>query len=282
MEFCLTSGEKLVLTFTFILILRSRQISDGQKKNTGSVTGRIINCQWRKIPLWGQAVSWISGALSPRFDMAPGKWWWLHLEGSLTTSLWCQGWNQIVRVFLFLSLGSFWIPLPASPCGSAGKESVCNAGHLGSITRLGRSLGEGKGYPLQYSGLENSMDCIVHRVEKSRKDPTERLSLLSLLPLLHTWSRSVWAIHFIDIVNDLGGLRYWVVASWAKTPLHCQHLPSTALLGPFESLSVETPTALLLFIFSFFHTIFFWQRRGRIYRDFLSVMCGYFSSCQLL
>ena len=135
-----------------------------------SVTGRIINCQWRKIPLWGQAVSWISGALSPRFDMAPGKWWWLHLEGSLTTSLWCQGWNQIVRVFLFLSLGSFWIPLPASPCGSAGKESVCNAGHLGLITRLGRSLGEGKGYPLQYSGLENSMDCIVHRVEKSRKD----------------------------------------------------------------------------------------------------------------
>ena len=48
------------------------------------------------------------------------------------------------------------------PCGSVGKESTCNAGDLGSIPRLGRSLGEEKGYPLQYSGLENSVDCIVH------------------------------------------------------------------------------------------------------------------------
>ena len=53
-------------------------------------------------------------------------------------------------------------------CGSAGKESTCNAGDLGSIPRLGRSPGEGKGYPLQYSGLENFMDCIVHGVAKSQ------------------------------------------------------------------------------------------------------------------
>ena len=44
------------------------------------------------------------------------------------------------------------------PCGSAGKESACNVGELGSIPGLGRSPGERKGYPLQYSGLENSMD----------------------------------------------------------------------------------------------------------------------------
>ena len=43
-------------------------------------------------------------------------------------------------------------------CGSAGKESACNVGDLSSIPWLGRSPGEGKGYPLQYSGLENSMD----------------------------------------------------------------------------------------------------------------------------
>ena len=49
-------------------------------------------------------------------------------------------------------------------CGSAGKESACNAGDLGLILGLGRSPGEGKG--LQYSGLENSMDCIVHRVTR--------------------------------------------------------------------------------------------------------------------
>ena len=51
---------------------------------------------------------------------------------------------------------------------SAGKESACNAGDPGSIPGLGRSPGEGKGYPLQYSGLENSMDCIVHGVAKSQ------------------------------------------------------------------------------------------------------------------
>ena len=44
------------------------------------------------------------------------------------------------------------------PCGSAGKESACNVGDLGLIPGLGRSPGEGKGYPLQYSGLENSKD----------------------------------------------------------------------------------------------------------------------------
>ena len=54
------------------------------------------------------------------------------------------------------------------PCDSAGKESACNRGDLGSIPGLGRSPGAGKGYPLQYSGLENSMDCIVHGVAKSR------------------------------------------------------------------------------------------------------------------
>ena len=59
------------------------------------------------------------------------------------------------------------------PCGSAGKESACNAGDLGSISGLGRSPGQGKGYPLQYSGLENSMDCIVYGVKKSRTRLTD-------------------------------------------------------------------------------------------------------------
>ena len=54
------------------------------------------------------------------------------------------------------------------PCGSAGKESARNAGELGLIPGLGRSPEEGKGYPFQYSGLENSMNCIVHGVTKSR------------------------------------------------------------------------------------------------------------------
>ena len=54
------------------------------------------------------------------------------------------------------------------PGSSAGKESACNTGDLDSIPGLGRVPGEGKGYPLQYSGLENSMDYTVHGVEKSQ------------------------------------------------------------------------------------------------------------------
>ena len=50
-------------------------------------------------------------------------------------------------------------PVVGFPCGSTGKESFCNAGDLGLIPGLGRAAGEGKDYPLQYSGLENSMDC---------------------------------------------------------------------------------------------------------------------------
>ena len=53
------------------------------------------------------------------------------------------------------------------PRSSDGKESPCNAGDLGLILWLGRSFVEGNGYPLRYSGLENSMDCIVHGVAKS-------------------------------------------------------------------------------------------------------------------
>ena len=57
--------------------------------------------------------------------------------------------NQLLRAFtLFLGF----------PCGSPGKESTCKAGDLGLMPGLGRSTEEGKGYPLQYSGLKNSMD----------------------------------------------------------------------------------------------------------------------------
>ena len=63
------------------------------------------------------------------------------------------------------SRGKIWTQ--GFPCGSAGKESACNAEDLGSTPEWGRSPGEGKGCLLQYSGLENPMDYIVHRVAKS-------------------------------------------------------------------------------------------------------------------
>ena len=70
------------------------------------------------------------------------------------------------------------------PLCSAGKESARTVGDLGSIPGLGRSPGEWKGYPLQYPGLENSMDCIVHGGHKEL-DTTEQLSLSYLSDLLH-------------------------------------------------------------------------------------------------
>ena len=56
------------------------------------------------------------------------------------------------------------------PGSSSGKESACNEGDLGSIPGLGRSPGGGISYPLQYSGLEKSMDCIVHGFQRARHD----------------------------------------------------------------------------------------------------------------
>ena len=73
--------------------------------------------------------------------------------------------------FVCVSLrpGEIWVKLLYGfPDSSVGKESACNAGDPGSIPGSGSFPGEGKGYPLQYSGLENFTDCIVHGVTKSR------------------------------------------------------------------------------------------------------------------
>ena len=85
---------------------------------------------------------------------------------------------SLFQLWLYLFILSFCLYLMFSlnflgfPDSSVGKESAWNAGDLGSIPGLGRSPGEGKGYSLQYSGLENSMDCIrlcdtVHGLAKS-------------------------------------------------------------------------------------------------------------------
>ena len=72
----------------------------------------------------------------------------------------CFSFTLLLEMKMAISMGF--------PHSSLGKESACNVGDLGWIPGLGRSPGEGKGYPLQYSGLENSMDCIVHGVTKIR------------------------------------------------------------------------------------------------------------------
>ena len=73
----------------------------------------------------------------------------------------------------------------------AGKKSGCNAGDLGSILGLGRSPGEGKGYPLPYSGLENSMDCIVNGVTKNQTQLSVNAVLCKSLYLLISFANLI-------------------------------------------------------------------------------------------
>ena len=83
--------------------------------------------------------------------------------------------------------------------GSAGKESACNAGDLGLIPGLGKSPGEGKGYPLHYSGLKNSMDSIVHGLTKSRTQMSN----------LHFSFRQIFKINYLDKYLDYLSLQDW-------------------------------------------------------------------------
>ena len=90
----------------------------------------------------------------------------LHLSPTLamnSSSYWTRSWHSHPSHLWSTAIHVAW----GFPCGLAGNESACNVGDLRSIPGLGRSPGERKGYPLQYSGLENSMDCIVPGVAES-------------------------------------------------------------------------------------------------------------------
>ena len=86
---------------------------------------------------------------------------------------------RLINLYLFNMLYSELYLLGGFPCGLAGKESACNAGHLGLIPRLGRSPGERKGHPPQYSGLE------VRGVTKSWTKQSDFH--------FHFWSFWLWA-----------------------------------------------------------------------------------------
>ena len=79
-------------------------------------------------------------------------------------------------------------------CASAGKKSICNVGDLDSIPGLGRSPGEGNSYPLQYPGLENSMDCIVHGVSKSQTRLWASLTSVGIITSLKKIFPYQWSI----------------------------------------------------------------------------------------
>ena len=125
---------------------------------------------------------------------APQMWYILLLTlprnlGIMITLRWAQ--TQLGPISFWLiennlfilhlhSCGGLTVPegvILGFPAGSAGKESACNVGDLGLIPGLGRSPGEENGYPLQYSDLENLMNCVVHRVAKSRTQLSDFHSL---------------------------------------------------------------------------------------------------------
>ena len=122
----------------------------------GAVGSKVWDRVWRNVPILSLPTRSI---LTPWFSTATLEIYYIGKLRNYTRMC-----SPIIKKFMQS------IQYLGFPCGSAGKESACNAGDLGLIPGLGRSPGEGKGYPLQYSGLENSMDCIVHEVVKSWTD----------------------------------------------------------------------------------------------------------------
>ena len=104
---------------------------------------------WMASPTWWTWV-WVNS----------GSWWWTGRPGVLRF-MGSQSQTQLSDWTELNSFSNVFLCSQVFPCGSADKESACNSGDLGSIPGLGRAPGEGKGYPLQYSGLENSMDGVA-------------------------------------------------------------------------------------------------------------------------
>ena len=112
------------------------------------------------------------------------------------------------------------------PCGSAGKESPCNAGDPGLIPGSGRSLGEGIGYLLQYSCLENSVDCIIHGVAKNQTWLSDvhvhfRTSLCVCSDLAHP--KGVWVLRAMPcpcpgLGGEAGTRTHWWQSPGAHMP----------------------------------------------------------------
>ena len=124
------------------------------------------------------------------------------------------------------------------PGGSAGKESACNAGDLDSIPELGRSPGEGNGYPLQYSGLENSMDYSMGSQSQTQ---------LSDFPL---------SLHLSDIRTERDVLHFI-----------CQHQsPSNSIWS-----TLWCPSANLLLFFPLEKTV--WKKSHHSHDHFPGIPC---------
>ena len=131
------------------------------------------------------------------------------------------------------------------PCSSAGKESACNLGDLGSIPGLERSPEEGKGYPLQYSGLENSMDCIVHGVAKSQTRLSDfhyenifQEKCLHFFKKYLLWEGMVWRKYFLESFADSYCIEDPQRGSGTSVPRECKWLNLSVLIGLYFTLVI--------------------------------------------
>ena len=136
------------------------------------------------------------------------------------------------------------------PYSAAGKESTCNAGGLGSVPGLGRSPGEGKGYPLPCSGLENPTDCIGLGVRKESDTTSLLLSLLWCdlfsFSMAHTkcsvtwlWAQSgdgMLTVTSQKLQTEIRFLALWGRVVWSPVPTRCCALaPMVALIQVSKS-----------------------------------------------
>ena len=143
-----------------------------------------------------------------------------------------------------------WLPTPVFlgfPCGSAGKESACSVGDLGLISGLGGSPGEGKGYPLQYSGLEKSTDCIVPWGRKE-SDTTGRLSLSHCLLHSSFWynrskalqqTRKTWKLFYVHSRGMKCSLNKGLTVSSEHDCLHQVISALVGKMGVYESYDID-------------------------------------------
>ena len=142
-----------------------------------------VNTLREKNELKGKKAEWLNGWFPKQPLPTPKTIMAVHasLQAALLSSKSSVNSNNVFPTFSEMyNLYFRWVSITAKmvnidqydthqgfPGSSVGKESACNAGDPGLIPGSGRSTGEGKGYPLQYSGLENSMDCIVYGVAKN-------------------------------------------------------------------------------------------------------------------
>ena len=142
-------------------------ITGSHKRDTSPAQSCLWLTVWMWVTLWVEGNQFYSatGMVCTHCDLLNRGW------VPIVVSSWfnnCFFFFFLIEVQLIYNVSGVHQSDSGFLGGSAGKESTCNVGDLGSIPGLGRSPEEGKGYPLQYSGLENSMDCIVHGIIKSQ------------------------------------------------------------------------------------------------------------------